>query len=70
MSRGVVRSFNAKLGFGFIECLSEIDLIFFHHTQIKGITGYRTLPIGAKITFDIYIEGDKLIAKNVTLTED
>jgi CspA family cold shock protein len=47
---GTVRRFNAERGFGFITGEDE-QTYFVHQTKIL-MSGYRTLEIGQKVTFD------------------
>jgi CspA family cold shock protein len=63
-SRGRVKWFNERRGFGFIEQSDGEDL-FVHYSAIKG-EGFKTLEEGQEVEFDI-IEGPKgLQAANVT----
>ena len=49
---GVVKSFNAKKGFGFIIPESGGDDLFVHFSQISG-EGFRTLVVGQYVKFEI-----------------
>ncbi len=51
MANGIVKWFNEKKGFGFIEQENGPD-VFVHHTGIKS-DGFRTLQEGARVSFDI-----------------
>ena len=63
MANGTVKWFNATKGFGFISQSGGED-IFVHHTAIQG-EGFRTLPEGAHVEFDV-VQGPKgLQAANV-----
>jgi CspA family cold shock protein len=53
MAVGVVRSFDEEAGYGFIET-DEGEKIFVHHSSIV-MDGFRTLPLGAKVLFDIVV---------------
>ena len=53
MSQGVVKWFNPRKGFGFIEQESGSD-IFVHHSEIQG----DTITEGDKVTFEVG-EGQK-----------
>lgn len=55
-SHGTVKWFNDQKGFGFITSDSGQD-IFVHHTGINS-QGFKTLPEGAEVTFQIE-RGDK-----------
>jgi len=65
MANGIVKWFNDKKGFGFIEQEDGKD-IFVHHTAIN-MAGFKTLNEGDHVTFDVE-EGNKgPSAKNVTV---
>jgi CspA family cold shock protein len=60
---GVVKWFNERKGFGFIQ-RNEGEDVFVHYTAIQS-DGFRTLNEGDSVTFEI-VEGDKgLRAANV-----
>ncbi len=64
MVTGVVKWFNARKGFGFIE--HKDGDVFVHFRNIN-TGGYRTLSDGQMVSFDI-VEGKKgLQAENVSL---
>lgn len=55
-------------GYGFISREGEEDDVFFHSTDLDGVT-FENLQEGATVTFDV-VEGEKgLSAKNVKLAE-
>jgi CspA family cold shock protein len=63
MEQGTVKWFNDAKGFGFITRQNGED-VFVHHTAIQS-QGFRSLPEGAQVEFDI-IQGPKgLQAANV-----
>ena len=65
MANGVVKWFDEKKGYGFIEQEGGPDL-FVHHSGING-SGFKTLNEGALVSFDIE-EGRKgPSAVNVTV---
>lgn len=64
MADGIVKWFNNKKGFGFIE-LEEGKDIFVHHTSIN-MKGYKTLNEGERVHFDIEETNRGPAAKNVT----
>lgn len=51
MIQGTVKWFNDKKGFGFITTSDGCDY-FVHHTSILG-NGFKTLPEGAEVQFEI-----------------
>ena len=51
MANGVVKWFNEKKGFGFIE-QEDGSEVFVHFSGISG-TGFKTLKEGDKVTFDV-----------------
>jgi CspA family cold shock protein len=65
LAEGIVKWFNEKKGFGFIEQEDGPD-VFVHHTGIGG-TGFKSLSEGDRVTFDIE-QGEKgPKAENVTV---
>ncbi|HXB98314.1 MAG TPA: cold-shock protein [bacterium] len=48
---GKVKWFNEKKGFGFLEQPGGAD-VFVHFSAIKA-SGFKTLPEGAAVTFDV-----------------
>jgi len=65
MANGVVKWFDEKKGYGFIEQEGGPD-VFVHHSGING-SGFKTLTEGALVSFDIE-EGRKgPAAVNVTV---
>ena len=63
MANGVVKWFNDKKGFGFIETEEGGD-VFVHHTAIN-MPGFRTLSEGDRVSFDIEEGTRGPAAKNV-----
>ena len=62
---GTVKWFNDAKGFGFITT-EKGDDVFVHFSAIQG-NGFRSLPEGAAVEFDV-VQGPKgLQASNVTL---
>lgn len=49
--KGKVKWFNEKKGFGFLEQPGGAD-VFVHFSAIKA-NGFKTLPEGAAVTFDV-----------------
>lgn len=65
MANGVVKWFNDRKGFGFIEQQDGPD-VFVHHSNIN-MTGFKTLKDGQRVTYEIE-QGEKgPTATNVTV---
>ena len=64
MAEGVVKWFNDKKGFGFIE-QEDGDDLFVHHTAINS-EGFRTLNEGDQVSFEIEESDRGPKAVNVT----
>ena len=56
MANVIVKWFNEKKGYGFIE-KDEGGDVFVHHSGIKG-SGFKTLAEGDRVTFDVE-QGDR-----------
>jgi CspA family cold shock protein len=65
MTTGIVKWFNSKKGYGFIEQEDGPD-VFVHHTGISG-TGFKTLYEGDRVTFDVEQGTKGPAATNVTV---
>jgi CspA family cold shock protein len=63
MAEGIVKWFDDKKGFGFIEREGEKD-VFVHHSAITG-TGFKTLSEGDRVSFDVQQDAKGPSAKNV-----
>ena len=63
MANGVVKWFNDRKGYGFIE-QEEGDDIFVHHSAIN-MAGFRTLAEGDRVSFEIEVGDRGPAAKNV-----
>ena len=67
MVQGIVKWFNSKKGFGFIEQNQGED-VFVHYSDID-MPGFKTLTEGEQVKFEV-IENDKgLAAKEVVRAE-
>jgi len=55
--KGLVRWFNNKKGYGFIQKDSDQKDIFVHYSAIT-MEGYKTLKTNDKVTFDV-VQGQK-----------
>ena len=60
---GLVKWFNDKIGFGFIEYKESIDVLV-HYSQVKK-EGYKSLKQGDYVSFDLIETGKGLQALNV-----
>ena len=68
MATGTVKWFSDDKGYGFISRDDGGDDVFVHHSAVN-MQGFRTLPEGAKVEFDI-TQGDKgEQASNVTVVQ-
>jgi len=68
MEKGLVRWFNNKKGYGFLQKESDGKDIFVHYSAIT-MEGYKTLKTNDKVTFDV-VDGEKgPQAANVVCTE-
>ena len=56
MADGVVKWFNEKKGFGFIEVDENTD-VFVHYSAIS-MPGFKTLAEGDRVSFDV-VDGQK-----------
>lgn len=65
MANGIVKWFNDRKGYGFIEQEEGPD-VFVHHSGIKG-SGFKSLKEGDKVTFDIETGKKGPAAVNVTV---
>jgi len=66
MANGIVKWFNEKKGFGFIEQESGPDL-FVHHSSINA-SGFKSLRDGDRVTYDVENGPKGPSAVNVTVS--
>ncbi len=64
MATGTVKWFSDDKGFGFITPDDQSKDLFVHHSGITG-DGYRSLPEGAKVSYDIVSDRGKESAGNL-----
>jgi CspA family cold shock protein len=64
MEEGIVKWFNDRKGFGFIEREGDDD-VFVHHSAING-SGFKTLAEGDQVTFEVEQGAKGPSAQNVT----
>ncbi len=66
--KGIVKWFDVKKGFGFIQQEDGSD-VFVHHSNISG-DGFKVLEDGESVEFEV-VEGNKgLQAQNVVKAEE
>lgn len=65
MANGIVKWFDDRKGYGFIEQENGQD-VFVHHSGINA-TGFKSLDEGAQVTFDIEQGSKGPSAVNVTV---
>ena len=63
MTRGTVKWFNAKKGYGFISSETGED-VFVHFSEIQ-VEGYKTLNEGENVEFDLENDAKGPKARNV-----
>ena len=63
MAKGIVKWFNGKKGYGFIEQEDGPD-IFVHYSSIS-MPGFKTLNEGEQVSFDVEESDRGPVAKNV-----
>jgi CspA family cold shock protein len=66
MTNGIVKWFDERKGFGFIEQEGGSD-VFVHHSAISGV-GFKSLNEGDRVSFDIEQGPKGPSAVNVTVT--
>ncbi len=64
MAEGIVKWFNDKKGYGFIEQEEGGGDVFVHHTAIN-MPGFRSLTEGERVSFEIEKGNKGPAAKNV-----
>jgi cold shock protein len=64
LAQGIIKWFNSKKGFGFIEQEAGED-VFVHYSALE-MSGFKTLSEGDRVQFEIENNNKGLSAKNVT----
>ena len=64
MANGIVKWFNDKKGYGFIQQENGED-IFVHYSSIN-VPGFKSLAEGEEVSFDLEQSDRGPVAKNVT----
>ena len=64
MKNGIVKWFDEKKGYGFIDDNDGQDDVFVHWSSIQS-KGFKTLNEGDRVTFDVESSQKGLTAKNV-----
>jgi len=65
MTKGIVKWFNDRKGFGFIEQEDGVD-VFVHHSAINS-QGFRSLNEGDRVTFEVKQGPKGPAAENVSI---
>jgi CspA family cold shock protein len=68
MATGIVKWFNDAKGFGFITPDNGGDDLFAHFSAIQG-SGFKTLPEGQRVTFDVTAGPKGQQASNIRVAE-
>ena len=68
MAIGTVKWFNNTKGFGFLRSEEVNADIFAHFSEVQ-IEGYKTLPKGAVVQFDLEVGPKGMLAKNIRIQE-
>jgi len=69
MPTGTVKWFNDQKGFGFIQQDEGGDDVFVHFSAIAG-TGYRSIPEGARVEYEVTSSPKGPRAENVVMTDE
>jgi cold shock CspA family protein len=67
-AQGVVRWFDLTAGVGMIVRAGEGEDVFFHFTALPG-QGYRTIPAGVTVQFELVESQAGLTARNIQQVE-
>lgn len=65
MAEGIVKWFNERKGYGFIQQDTGPD-VFVHYSSIQS-TGFKTLADGQRVSFDVEENERGPVAKNVNI---
>jgi CspA family cold shock protein len=66
MAEGTVKWFDVAKGYGFISPAEGSEDLFVHHSNVNG-EGFRSLPEGAQVSFEVQAGQKGPEAANVTV---
>ena len=66
MAEGTVKWFDDAKGYGFISPAEGAEDLFVHHSNVNS-SGFKSLPEGAKVSFDVQAGPKGPEAANVTV---
>lgn len=69
MLEGIVKWYNMKKGYGFIQSAANAKDVFIHVTALQK-SGLKRLLEGQKVTFDLYDDKGRPAAENITIQDN
>lgn len=69
MIEGVVKWYNMKKGYGFIQSTTSAKDVFIHVTSLQK-SGLKRLLEGQKVTFELYDDNGRPAAENITIQDN